>query len=499
MNVYSQGISKAVRVTAVTLIASALLFCCPTARSAAPVVSTTPSEPSSAADPGVMIRGHRPVDESWLVPIDLITGDAQLSPDSALRASEIKGYRFLTSATPAVIELHPAEEEHGTLGTLGITPQVRTEKVNRILDQTTSLTRDPLRRNFEIRTSPDAIKGFGPNVSVAKILFSVEQPYSLTKVFYATDRASYGMTPIRAFYNSDERDRLDYGLATMRIDDNLQPPEDGVFAWVTRWFNRDKPPPTAEALTNTRTGDFEKFASQIRDSLVSTQTDEVLVYVHGFRTSFDDDTRDAIILGYLTKFPGPVIAYSWPSRGKLADYDADYESADRTIPRLGKFLQQLKAIRGVHKIHVVAHSMGSRVLFWAMERNPKLQLGEVVMVAGDTSIEDYKQYFNVIRSNATRFTLYSTKADIALYASSQLHDVKRIGFWYGDNAPFTLQGIDSVDATNAVQDIISHGYFLNSDLPKTDIIYALRSQPAAKRGCLQQQTGEPVYYFYKCR
>jgi esterase/lipase superfamily enzyme len=489
----------AIRVAAVTFIASALLFCCPTARCAAPAVSTPPSESSSAVDPGVMIQGHRRVDESWLVPIDLVTGDAQLSPDSALRASEIRGYQYLTGATPAVIELHPAEEEHGTLGTLGITPQVRTEKIHKILEQTTSLTRDPLRRDFEIQTSPNPIKGFGPNVSVAKILFSVEQPYSLTKVFYATDRVSHGATLTRTFYTSDERDRLDYGLATMRVDDNLQPPEDGLFAWVTRWFKRDKRPPVAEALTNTPTTDFAKFASQIRDSLVSTGTDEVLVYIHGFRTSFDDDTKDAIILGYLTKFPGPVIAYSWPSRGKLADYDADYESADRTIPRLGEFLRQLKVIKGLHKIHVVAHSMGSRVLFWAMERNPKLQLGEVVMVAGDTSIEDYKQYFNVIRSNATRFTLYSTRSDIALYASSQLHNVKRIGFWNGDNAPFTIRGIDSVDATNAVQDIISHGYFLNSDLPKTEIIYALQSQPAANRGCLQKQGGEPLYYFYKCR
>ena len=133
-----------------------------------------------------------------------------------------------------------------------------------------------------------------------------------------------------------------------------------------------------------------------------------------------------------------------------------------------------------------------------MQRNPSVRLGEVVMVAGDTSVEDYKQYFNSIRSNATRFTLYATKTDIALYASSQLHNVKRIGFWNGDKTPFTFRGLDSVDATNAVQDIISHGYFLNSELPKTDIIYALRSQAAATRGCLQQQTGGPVYYFYKC-
>ena len=55
----------------------------------------------------------------------------------------------------------------------------------------------------------------------------------------------------------------------------------------------------------------------------------MLVYIHGFNTSFDDAQRRAAQLGFDLKVPGITALYSWPSRGNLIAYLADCRRSRR--------------------------------------------------------------------------------------------------------------------------------------------------------------------------
>src|SRR3546814_14138562 len=46
----------------------------------------------------------------------------------------------------------------------------------------------------------------------------------------------------------------------------------------------------------------------------------VLLYVHGYRESFETTTKDTAQIARMTGLDGPVIAYSWPSPHKVLSY-----------------------------------------------------------------------------------------------------------------------------------------------------------------------------------
>jgi esterase/lipase superfamily enzyme len=437
---------------------------------------------------GEMRYAGQPIQQDFFVQIDLNTGDARLTPESAFRLARLRETGTLDLVRSVDIELHPAPNEK-FLGELGIKPDIRVRKTNEALESALKL---PLSlRPMSAGRSPEVIKmegdpTFGESTSVSRVSLGWLAQPTLARILYVTDRAPMDDAPGHLTYGPSESAHLTYGWATVQVDRHLTRPAEGPWAWVTRWFATDPKAPTAARLTSAPMNDFRQLANVLTDNLKRTHEDEVLVYVHGFNTTYDQVVEGATILGYLTKFPGPVIAYSWASRGDAADYDNDYEIATRTIPRLAQFLAAVKNVPGVKRVHVVAHSMGARVLFWALREVPALRLNEVVLVAGDVAREDFKQYFSGdVAKTAGRFTIYSTRTDFALFASSAVHHEARVGYGALPDGPFVFKGLDAVDATDAVVDILSHGYHLNSKLPQTDLLAVLNGETVERRGCVE--------------
>jgi esterase/lipase superfamily enzyme len=448
-------------------------------------------------DAGEMRYGVTRVDTEVFVPISVETGNAELSAESYNRLSKLPKNAYADPGRPIEILLHPAMIEDGVVGSKGIKTELRLDKTRDALQAAWGA---PLHEvGYRVHESADPIVGFGDSASVAQIRVQFGIDSTLAKVFYLTDRGTLYKDGSVSYVDS-ESGKLSYGFAIVNIDRHLEKPISGPWGWVTRFFEGDPPTPSADGIGTSPIVDFKHFSSVITKNLQLTGEDQVLVYIHGYRSSFDQVVQDAAMLGYLTKFPGPVIAYAWPSNTNVLDYDRDYETANRTIPRFQDFLESLRTIPGLKRINVVAHSMGSRVLFWALKGRPNLHLNELVMVAGDVAQEDFNQYFKDVRREAARFTLYSTQTDVALFFSSKIHNEARIGFSENGAAPFTLPGIDTIDATDVVKDLLSHGYQLNSDLPRTDIIYALRSDPVSKRGCLEWHDNVTKdFLHYRCR
>src|SRR5205807_4324467 len=136
------------------------------------------------------------------------------------------------------------------------------------------------------------------SASVAQVKFAINANYTSAKMLYLTDRGTSRLSDGGVSYDSTESGKLSYGLAIVQIDRHLEQPISGPWDWVTRFFKGDPTPPSADRLTNSPITDFRHFSSVLARNLRQTRQDQVLVYIHGYRTSFDQVVQDATILGY---------------------------------------------------------------------------------------------------------------------------------------------------------------------------------------------------------
>src|SRR3546814_6860948 len=85
----------------------------------------------------------------------------------------------------------------------------------------------------------------------------------------------------------------------------------------------------------------------------------VLLYVHGYRESFETTTKDAAQIARMTGFDGPVIAYSWPSQHKVLSYAVDETNMYHDVRNFRAFLKALAEQPWVTAVVIVAHSLKS--------------------------------------------------------------------------------------------------------------------------------------------
>jgi esterase/lipase superfamily enzyme len=188
------------------------------------------------------------------------------------------------------------------------------------------------------------------------------------------------------------------------------------------------------------------------------------VFIHGYNVTFDDAMRRTAQISDDVKFQGASILYSWPSRGQTLSYTWDESSVAWSVTHLETFLIDLRKRTGVKKVHIVAHSMGNRVLVGALERlalrfpDQQPMFGQVVMAAPDVDTDEFvKRYASSVSSCATRATLYASSGDRALLASMKLHGYRRLGLTSSPQPTFA--GIDVVDVSPIDTSVLGHSYY----------------------------------------
>jgi esterase/lipase superfamily enzyme len=174
---------------------------------------------------------------------------------------------------------------------------------------------------------------------------------------------------------------------------------------------------------------------------------QVLLFIHGFNTTFDEAMRktaqlagDLDLLTPAGKERGVPIAYSWPAEGKLLGYFADEENVEWTQQRLEPFLRALARVcREEHAdLEIIAHSMGARLLVRALSdianscedrRGSGKLVDQVVLLAPDIGKGIFDQYVERILPLIGHLTIYVSAKDRALSLSGVLHGGHyRLGF-----------------------------------------------------------------------
>jgi esterase/lipase superfamily enzyme len=209
-----------------------------------------------------------------------------------------------------------------------------------------------------------------------------------------------------------------------------------------------------------------------REDFVSTMENSglhgAMVFVHGFNTTFDDAIFRTAQIAYDAHFPGVPIAFCWPSKGELIDYDYDRESALFSRDAFLELLHLIRVDAGINKLYVIAHSMGNQIvvdaLAHAQDAGLNLKLSELIMAAPDVDSDVFKSLITRLKIAANGLTLYASAADRAMLASRlKAGGVYRAGD-VPPEGPITANGMDTIDATALGNDLLAlnHSTFSSS-------------------------------------
>jgi len=266
---------------------------------------------------------------------------------------------------------------------------------------------------------------------------------------------------------TNERDpagTVHYGTCSVEIPRTHKFGSTGTPFWK-RWIRLEF---TDDHLKLRKISPFDSeddFLGAMREEMEALDEGErsVLVYLHGYNTSFQDAALRAAQIGFDLKVPGATAFYSWPSMAQAKGYGADIARVEASEVQIADFLTAVATRAGASQVHVIAHSMGNRGFARAIARitshataTSNVRFGQILLAAPDIDVDLFNQLAIAYPTISERTTMYVSAKDKALAMSSFLQDSNRAGF----TPPVTLMdGIDTIEVTNIDLTILGHGYF----------------------------------------
>ena len=299
------------------------------------------------------------------------------------------------------------------------------------------------------------------------------RPKAERTVFFATNRK----TSDNGKFAAELSEALRYGSCTVNIPvdshkrGSLELPPN-----VRDWWKKYDPGKYFYVY-DTRIVPREQFVKGLAE-------DDVLLYVHGFNNSFENAILSAAQLKHDLEFPGKATTFTWPGDtkrglGLLGGYRTAEQHATKSVDSLAELLQALLDHRDQAStrfdIHVIAHSLGNRVLLDAVHRlvsdkrvNPGSKVfANVVLAAADVDWPTFAAQAPSLVSCAKRVTYYYSTQDFPLKLSKTLHgDKPPIGL-----CPLLHPQVDTINADNVNEFAIGfgHRYFSSSNPMLVDL------------------------------
>jgi len=207
---------------------------------------------------------------------------------------------------------------------------------------------------------------------------------------------------------------------------------------------------------------------------------DALIY-HGWNTTFDYATYRATQLAYDLGVAGPVILFSWPSKGSLTAYSLD---AERVVSSTSEFQSLLsltrKAVGPRSNVHVIAHGTGIKPVLevqnFSTTRSDQLAaVGEIIAAAPDMSSDEFDLRCAAIKPAVRGITVYGSAFDRALQASQQLNMTPRAG-WIGSDGPTVGACADVIDVGSLAGDFdVGHTVGLSAAVALEDVRRLIRT------------------------
>lgn len=323
------------------------------------------------------------------------------------------------------------------------------------------------------------------------------------RVFYGTNRAPTGdPQPAKCFGTA--AGELSFGFCDVSLPPNH---ESGELESPKLWRFEFRPDPEKHVvLQRVQPVSGPEFITELQRAVWNSIEwrngnriigGEVLLFVHGFNNSFEDAARRTAQIAKDLKFRGAPVMYSWPSvqHSSLRGYQDDAQVVSSSEAQFLSFMAGVARESGARRIHVVAHSMGNRLVSETLRklsyhfRSGQLpRLNQVVLTAPDIDAEYFRTAIAPrIVQTAERITIYSSSRDLALKASSMVNQLgkRRLGEAGEELSVFPdYRNIEVVDASAVDTALFSlnHSYVGDSASVLDDIADVLSGVSPGERG-----------------
>jgi esterase/lipase superfamily enzyme len=267
------------------------------------------------------------------------------------------------------------------------------------------------------------------------------------KLLVATTRLPVGDPPKKPWFSSERSPDMVYAEA------RLTPPTDSLLG-RSEW-----------SIANVEAVDRKNAAQSFAQAALGR---DLLLYIHGYRESFETAAASTIDLSEGIKFPGATGLFTWPSAASTLSYVADRESAMWSRDSLEDLLTAIARTPSGGRIHIVAHSMGTmltletlRMLRASGGESVMERIGAVVLAAPDIDIDLFARGLERLGPDAQKITVISSTNDRALAVSSRLAGgILRAGA--ADRERLEALGVRVADASEFGSGIINHDLFLSN-------------------------------------
>lgn len=188
-----------------------------------------------------------------------------------------------------------------------------------------------------------------------------------------------------------------------------------------------RPDPTRQFVTLSEEvfSDRTDFRRALAATLAATPRGQrdVVVFVHGYNTTFPESVYRIAQLAHDLALPGTVMLFSWPSAGKALGYVYDRDSAIGARDRLESVLEQVAAA-GADRILLLAHSMGSYLTMETLrqgrhKRSPFMaRIAGVILLSPDVDVDVFRDQAKAVGRLPAPILVFTSTRDRALSLSS---------------------------------------------------------------------------------
>ena len=341
-----------------------------------------------------------------------------------------------------------------------------------------------------------------PHADVARSYAVLDSGAARITIFVATSRRAVQSERAGDRFGPDDADSLQFAALTVNVPPYSargtgELPRKGSFSSA---FSSAPDPKHEFFVVSVIPADSNRFVQRMAADLAATKSRSVLVFVHGFNTSFEDAAVRAAQIAADINFDGAVVLFSWPSAASVTSYVRDQSAARNAGFHLLRLLRGPLLAAQPDRIELLAHSMGSETVAKALSLTPATdslpRFDQVVFAAPDLDRRVFgREILPRLATRSTRVTLYASNDDDALRLSRNVNGVWRLGL--GGDSLVVLKGMDTIDATRVKADAIGHTLFGNQVfLGDLSSLLADGKSPADRR-LLAVKRGDLVFYRFR--
>lgn len=251
-----------------------------------------------------------------------------------------------------------------------------------------------------------------------------------------------------------------------------------------------------------------RFVAAIDAQIAKTTNRELIVYVHGYRVTFDEV---AVQMGSFSHYlgQGATVTFQWPTGAMFWNYLTDCPRAEAYIPDIERLLVVASRTQAQY-INVMAYSCGSPLLAAALaalrHREPQLgpdalrqkyRLGSVIFAASDVDLKTFaREYVTPALELSRQVVIYFSQIDRALGFSTLIAGASRLGrpdiadlsveeLQRLDNPRLVAVDVTQVRGAHEMGGMKGHGYWYANEVISSDVALSLRYPIPPANRCLQ--------------